>query len=46
MSALDLKHAAMENGELVTLRQSGIQKMINGTTSFEEVMYSTQGDFR
>ena len=46
MSALDLKHAAMESGELVTLRQSGIQKMINGTTSFEEVMYSTQGDFR
>ena len=45
-SAMDLKKSAMKSGELITLRQSGIQKMIEGVTSFEEVMYGTQGDLR
>ena len=46
MSAMDLKHTAIKSGELITLRQSGIQKMIEGVTSFEEVMYGTQGDYK
>ncbi len=46
MSSMDLKHAAIKSGELITLRQSGIRRMIDGMTSFEEVMYGTQGDFK
>ena len=46
MSALDLKHTAMNSGELITLRQSGIHKMMEGAVSFEEVMYGTKGDYR
>ena len=46
MAPLDLKKHAIKHGELKTLRQSGIDKMVDGTTTFEEVLYSTVGDFQ
>ena len=46
MAPLDLKKHAIKSGELKTLRQSGIDKMIQGVTTFEEVLYSTVGDSR
>ena len=44
MAPLDLKQMMIKEGELKTLRQSGIDKMIQGVTSFEEVLYGTRGD--
>jgi len=44
VAPLDLKKCAIKSGELKTLRQSGIDKMIQGTTTFEEVLYGTVGD--
>ena len=46
MAPLDLKKYAIKSGELKTLRQSGIEKMIQGMTTFEEVLYGTIGDLR
>ncbi len=46
MVPLDLKKHAIKSGELKTLRRSGIEKMIQGVTTFEEVLYGTVGDFR
>ncbi|MDE0152088.1 MAG: type IV-A pilus assembly ATPase PilB [Bdellovibrionales bacterium] len=46
MAPLDLKRHAIKSGELKTLRQSGIDKMVQGITTFEEVLYSTVGDSR
>lgn len=45
-SALDLKKKAIASGDLVTVRQNGIQKLLEGLTTFEEVMYGTIGDSR
>lgn len=44
MAPLDLKKHAINSGEFKTLRQSGIDKMIQGITTFEEVLYGTMGD--
>ena len=44
VAPLDLKKSAIKSGELKTLRQSGIDKMIQGITTFEEVLYGTMGD--
>ena len=46
MAPLDLKKHAIKSGELKTLRQSGINKMIQGVTTFEEVLYGTMGDWK
>ena len=44
LAPLDLKKNAITSGELKTLRKSGIEKMIQGITTFEEVLYGTVGD--
>ena len=36
-----IKHAALENG-MITLRQDGVEKILNGTTTIEEVLRVTQ----
>lgn len=46
MAPLDLKRHAIKSGELKTLRQSGIDKIAQGITTFEEVLYGTVGDSR
>ena len=46
MAPLDLKKHAIKSGELKTLRQGGIDKMVKGVTTFEEVLYGTVGDSR
>lgn len=46
LAPLDLKKNAIESGDLKTLRQAGIEKMIQGITTFEEVLYCTIGDFQ
>ena len=45
LSPSDLKQKAIHAGELKTIRRRGIEKMLEGMTSFEEVFYSTKGDF-
>ncbi len=42
-SAIELRREAMRNG-MVSLRQSGIQKLIQGTTTLEEVLKTTVRD--
>ena len=41
---MELKKRAMQSGDLRTVRQNGIAKMLEGVTSFEEVLYGTSGD--
>lgn len=44
LSPSELKKQAIQDGELKTIRRSGIEKMLEGITSFEEVFYGTKGD--
>ena len=44
LTPTDLKNQLIESGELKTIRVSGIEKMIKGITSFEEVFYGTKED--
>ena len=39
-----IKKDAIESGALTTVRQSGIQRMLDGVVSFEEVLYGTKAD--
>ena len=44
LSPTRLKNSLIKAGELKTMRKSGIDKMIEGIVSFEEVFYGTKGD--
>ena len=46
LSPMELKHKVIASGDLKTVRQSGIDKMLSGLVSFEEVLYGTKADFR
>ena len=41
---MELKKKAIQAGDLRTVRQNGIAKMLEGVTSFEEALYGTKGD--
>ena len=41
---MELKKRAIQAGNLRTVRQNGIARMLEGVTSFEEVLYGTKGD--
>lgn len=45
ISSMQMKRSALAKGELVTVRQRGIQKLIEGIVSYEEVLYGTMPDF-
>ena len=42
-SSTELKHQAMQEG-MVTLRQSGVAKIVEGLTTVEEVLRVTMAD--
>ncbi len=44
LSPRELKLLAIEKNNLQTLRKSGLEKLMNGITSIDEVMYGTVGD--
>ena len=44
--SVELKKHAIKSGELRTVRQNGISKLMEGVTSYEEVLYGTMGDYR
>lgn len=44
LSPRELKQLAIQKNNLQTLRRSGLEKLMNGITSIDEVIYGTLGD--